>query len=328
MLPIDKRALLRAEYTARINRVIDYIDRNIGRDLRLEELAKVANFSPFHFHRIFGALVGEPLNAFIQRVRAERAANALLDKPKASITEIALDCGYSGSAAFARAFRDRFGMSASEWREGGSAARSEAWRKKRQTESKNGQALRKIGEESGTASSYPEGEESSSQRRPVMSPVKIEVEVRELPELRVAYVRHIGPFQGVKEAFEKLMRWAGPRGLLRFPQTKMLAVYHDNPSVTETDKLRSSACVTVPAGTKVEGEIGEMTIPGGLFAVAKTEIFPNEFGEAWDALMRDWLPESGYQPDDRMCYELYLNDPRTHPQGKFILEICQPIRPL
>jgi len=39
-----------------------------------------------------------------------------------------------------------------------------------------------------------------------------------------------------------------------------------------------------------------MAIPGGLFAVAHTEIAPDEFGQAWTALMGGWLPESGYQP--------------------------------
>jgi AraC family transcriptional regulator len=324
MIPVDRRSLLRGEYLARINRVIDYIDRNIGRSLRLDELARVANFSPFHFHRVFGALVGETLNDFIQRVRAERAASALLDNPKASITEIALDGGYSSSAAFARAFRSRFGMSASAWRQGG----VESWRKKRQIERKTGTTLGKIWEESGTASYYPEGDEHSTPRRFSMNPVKLEIEVKELPELQVAYVRHIGPYGGVGQAFDKLMRWAGPRGLVRFPVTKLLGVYHDNPDITEDAKLRSSACLTVPSGTKVEGEVGLMAIPGGTFVVARAEVSASQFGEAWNALMRDWLPESGYQPDDRMCYEVYLNDPKTHPEGKFLIEICQPIRPL
>jgi len=324
MIPVDRRSLLRGEYMARINRVIDYLDRNIDRSLRLDELARVANFSPFHFHRVFGALVGETLNDFIQRVRAERAASALLDNPKASITEIALDGGYSSSAAFARAFRGRFGMSASAWRAGG----SEAWRKRRQIERKTGQSLGKIWEESGTASYYPEDDRNPTLRRSKMSPVKLEIDVQELPALQVAYVRHIGPFGGVGRAFDKLMRWAGPRGLVRFPETKLLGVYHDNPDITEEAKLRSSACLTVPPGTKVEGEVGLMAIPGGTFVVARAEVAASQFGEAWNALMRDWLPESGYQPDDRMCYEVYLNDPKTHPEGKFLVEICQPIRPL
>ena len=161
-----------------------------------------------------------------------------------------------------------------------------------------------------------------------MDKKKLDVEVKDLPELLVAYVRHIGPYQGIDRAFAKLMAWAGPRRLLGAPGAKLLAVYHDNPDVTESDRLRSSVCVTVPEGTAVGGEIGKMAIPGGLFAVARFEVDKSEFGEAWQALMGDWFPESGYQPDDRMCYEVYLNDPREHPQGKFIIEICEPVRPL
>jgi AraC family transcriptional regulator len=62
--------------------------------------------------------------------------------------------------------------------------------------------------------------------------------------------------------------------------------------------------------------------------VARFEIDKTEFGDAWQALMGDWFPESGYQPDDRMCCEVYLNDPREHPLGKFIIDICEPVRPL
>ena len=324
MIRIDRRKMLRDEYMARINRVVDHIDRNISQNLGLEELARVAHFSPFHFHRIFHALVGETLNSFIQRVRLERAANQLADNPKKSITAVALDCGFSGSAAFARAFKERFGVSASEWREGEIPLR----RKIGKTKSKGGQTVRKKGKERGGTSGYPVRVKNLERRQREVSKLRFEVEVKELPELDVAYIRHVGPFQGVAGAFERLMRWAGPRGLIRFPETKVLAVYHDNPDITETDKLRSSACLTVPPDTKAEGEIGRMKIPGGLFAVARFEIAPTEFGDAWNAFMRDWLPESGYQPDERMCYEVYLNDPKTHPQGKFIIDICEPIRPL
>ena len=101
----DQRKYLRESYIARINRVIDYVEANIDKELTLSELAEVALFSPFHFHRIFSAIVGETLNGFIQRLRIEKAATMLVQNPKKSITEIAFDCGFSGSSAFARAFR-------------------------------------------------------------------------------------------------------------------------------------------------------------------------------------------------------------------------------
>ena len=154
------------------------------------------------------------------------------------------------------------------------------------------------------------------------------VEVKDMPEMNVAYVRAIGPYQEVGKAFERLMAWAGPRGLLQFPETRVLGVYHDNPEVTDTDKLRADACITVPEGTEVDGDVGNMRVPGGLFAVARFEVAVGEFGEAWDQLMGGWLPESGYQPDDRLCYELCHNNPKDHPEGKYIIDICAPVRPL
>lgn len=156
---------------------------------------------------------------------------------------------------------------------------------------------------------------------------KMAVEVRTLPELHVAYVRHVGPYNSIGKAFGRLMGWAGPRGLLRFPETKVLAVYHDDPDVIEESKLTSSACITVPKGTPVSGGVETMTIPGGLFAVAHVEIAHDQFRPAWLDLMR-WLATSGYQPDDRECYEIYLNDQETHPERKFMVDLCEPIRPL
>lgn len=161
---------------------------------------------------------------------------------------------------------------------------------------------------------------------------EVKVEVKEMPEMHVAYVRHIGPYQGDAELFEslfdKLMRWAGPRGLLRFPETQVVAVYHDDPKITEEQKLRTSACITIPKGTPVEGEIGAMDIPEGKFAVARFEITSDEFQDAWDMLYGGWMPESGFQPDDRPCYELHHNNPKEHPDNKHVLDICVPVRPL
>ena len=106
---------------------------------------------------------------------------------------------------------------------------------------------------------------------------QIKVEVKEMPKLHVAYVRHIGPYKGDSELFERLfgnlMKWAGPRGLLRFPETKVLAVYHDDPKITDEDKLRTSACITIPGDTPVEGE--ETTPDTQL--VDKTYIIPLSF---------------------------------------------------
>ncbi|MFH1609099.1 MAG: GyrI-like domain-containing protein, partial [Candidatus Bipolaricaulota bacterium] len=250
---------------------------------------------------------------FIRRLRVLTAASKLVGDPGLPVTRVARECGFSSPSSFAREVRRHFGMSARAFRRGG----FHEW-------SKNRQLLSKIGEDAEPVSAYTGAMTDAKKSREI----EMTVEVKTLPELHVAYVRHVGPYNKIGSAFEKLKQWAGPRGLLRFPETKVLAVYHDNPDITEESKLTSSACVTVPKGTPVGGTLRTMTIPGGLFAVAHTEIYQDQFHEAWNKLLGEWLSTSGYQPDDRMCYEVYLNDPKTHPQGKFILDICEPIRPL
>ena len=159
----------------------------------------------------------------------------------------------------------------------------------------------------------------------------MEVQIEDMPELHVAYVRHIGPYKGDSKLFgrlfEKLMEWAGPRGLLHFPETKMLSVYYDNPEITDEEKMRVDACITVPKDTQVEGEVGKMTVPGGKYAVARFELAGSEeYEKAWNKVFDEWLPENGYQPADSACYELYQNNPKEHPQGIHIVDICIPVK--
>ena len=222
--PIRKQ-YQREEYLSRIHRVIDYIEANLAQDLTLEGLSSVASFSRFHFHRIFKALVGETLNQYVTRLRLEKAATLLISNPKSSITEIAFDCGFSSSAAFARAFKEAFGMSATEFR----TKRPLKESKNSKTNSKDSQILGKTGKEYSELSFYIDGQTNNPIWRITMNKKEeIQVEVKEMPEMSVAYVRHIGPYAGDEELFKglygKLMKWAGPRGLLRFPHTKMLSI--------------------------------------------------------------------------------------------------------
>jgi AraC family transcriptional regulator len=107
------------------------------------------------------------------------------------------------------------------------------------------------------------------------------VEVKQMPKFHVAYIRHIGPYNKIGETFEKIFQWAGPQGLIRFPETNIMAIYHDDPKITPEEKLRSDVCMTVPNETPATGEINITDIPAGKYAVAKFEIKVEEFSEAW-----------------------------------------------
>lgn len=311
-----RNASITEEYIFRINEVIDFIEQNLSQELTLDLLAQVAHFSKFHFSRIFYAFVGETLFQFIQRIRLERVSILLSTRPKDSITAIAYDCGFQSSAAFARAFKQYFGVSATEWREGG--------------KSNLGKVVSKNCKERSNKISYTEPN-SLFIRKSVMKKLNPKVEVKDLPKMYLAYVRHIGPYAGDAELFkglyEKILKWAGSRGLLD-TQTKYLNIYHDDPKVTEESKLRVSVCVTVPEGTKVDGEIGSMTIPGGKYAIGEFILANDEYPEAWGYMYGQYLSENGYLPDDRVAFEMSgPEDEEYMKKEECRVKICVPIKP-
>ena len=101
---------VRPDYVDRINRGIDHIVQNLDAPLKLDEVARAACLSPFHFHRIFRHAMGETLNDFVKRIRLERALYLMSHAPSRSLTEIALDVGFSSSSDFSRSFKARFGV--------------------------------------------------------------------------------------------------------------------------------------------------------------------------------------------------------------------------
>jgi AraC family transcriptional regulator len=323
-----RRQQLRAAYLARINAVTDHIDTNISREFTLDELASVAGFSKFHFHRIFYSLTGETLFQFIQRLRLQKGATLLLSDHGKPVTDIALECGFANSSSFAKSFKKQYGVSATAWRDSVCTQDSNQG----QTKSNPEPAAGNTGQASPHVSMYIEYVNNTQRWRYSMERTERVVEVKDLPDIPVVYVRYVGPYKGDSELFERLygqlFRWAGPRNLLRFPETKTIIIYHDNPEITDESKLRISVCISVPPETEVSGEIGKMTVPAGKYALARFELATHEYQEAWDWVFCSWLPESGYLPDDRPCFELYHNDPGTHPEGKCIVDICIAVKPL
>ncbi len=316
-------------YVERVNAVIDYIETHLADDLSLATLAEVAHFSPYHFHRVFSTFVGETLSRFISRLRIERAAALLIQHPQRAITDIAIDCGLTNPSSFARAFRETFGMSATEWRDSGF----------RQYEREPGTTIMDVIGNVGLVDERygittpglqtADGDPQWEVRAGTLGTAEITIE--QIPDLHVAYVRHTGRYQGLADVFadlfDRLVAWAQPRDLVR-PDSLILSVYHDNPSITEDDKLRVSACITIPPGTETSGDVGQMIVPGGRFAVGRFNLGHLDYPEAWYTLAGGWLPDSGYEPDDRLPYERYPLDDKSPDPDKQRVDICLPVQPL
>ncbi|HNX83757.1 MAG: AraC family transcriptional regulator [Bacteroidales bacterium] len=313
---MDEPKTSRSEYISRINKTLDYIDSNIENLMTLGELASVANFSKYHFNRIFHSIVGETPFQFIQRVKIEKAAMLLLTNRKMTVSGIATKCGFSDLSVFSRNFKSCFGVSPTSYR-----ANKPQNSNLSQTVSKGSQAEAK-------AVPYFCPELQTIKWRTNMKLNK-SVEVKELPKMTLAYIRHIGPYKGDDKLFEglwnSLFAWAGPRGLIGGKGFRSLVIYHDDPGVTIEDKLRMSVCITVPPETKVDGEIGKMELEAAKYVIARFEVNAQQFQEAWDWLYGEWFPASGYQPDEKPCFEMYPEEPRD---GKFVVDICVPVKPI
>jgi AraC family transcriptional regulator len=308
------------DYVNRINKVIDYIESNLNEQITLEDLADVANFSKYHFHRLFHAYIGETIYEFIQRVRIETAASRLLMNENIPVTDIAYDMGFSSVSVFSRSFKKIMSCTPSEWRENYSRKHSKICTRNSNIEQANDNPY-----------SYFRNTLNLSiiRRMEMYEHSTVNLEIKDMPEFNVAYVRYIGPYKGDTQLFEglyaKLFSWAGPRGLIRFPETKSICVYHDDPNITEEAKLRLSVCLTVPEDVKADGDVSIMKIKGGKYAVARLEVTSDEFGDAWKNTCGT-LAANGYEPADGVCYEIYYNDHREHPEHKFIVDICIPVK--
>lgn len=294
----------RLEYAKRVNRVIDHVRAHLAEDLPLERLARIALFSPFHFHRVFRTITGETLAAFVHRQRLERAAVSLIHHPDQSVLAIALDHGFASAAGFARAFRGHFGMSATAWR----ADDARRHRKRRTPERKASKAKVR----------------ASGQDRPMR------VAIQELPACRVAYMRHVGPYgaAGIPALWIRFRKWMNARGLIEAASLR-IGIGHDDVWVTPREKCRYDACVVLPPDFEGDRLVNVMELPGGRYATSRYSGTAHRVPQAWDALYRSWLPDSGYEPDDRPYLELYRGDPRVGGRpGTFRADLCLPVRPL
>ena len=99
----------------RIQKAIDYIEENLEDDIVLEDVASIAGFSLFHFHRIFQTMVGDSMKDYIRIRRLSNAAHELLNT-KTKILDIAMKHRYESQESFSRAFKKVFGMTPGKYR--------------------------------------------------------------------------------------------------------------------------------------------------------------------------------------------------------------------
>lgn len=102
-------------YNTCIKKSIEYIEHNLNNKIELKDLADMVFLSKYHFHRIFHAVVGEPVAEYIRKRRLMEAASELINTND-KIVDIAIKYQFNSPEVFTKAFKKLYGMSPSEFR--------------------------------------------------------------------------------------------------------------------------------------------------------------------------------------------------------------------
>ena len=312
---------------ARFAKVLQHLHQHYPHDIALARLADIACLSPYHWHRLYRAVLGETIYETLKRIRLHHAARLLLDSHK-PLPDIARACGYGGNAqSFARIFRDAYGMSPQDYRARGGVP-------------------------------YPA---LPPERTTATYPVKI----RDIAALPVVALPHHGDYMSIGASFSQLETLLTLRGHLPAPQARYFGIYYDDPAGCPTAQLRAAAAV-VKGRHKAEG-VRVMVVPGsarvrlqaeaegldkiftdfgaewrnagcsmclgmnpdtmdaGRYAVLEHRGAYAELHRAYDWLYRDWLLNSPYQLADAPCLEEYLNDWQQVPPQELRTNIYLPL---
>lgn len=286
------------QYRARMQKVVDHVERHLDHDLDLETLSRVAAFSKYHFHRQFKAFYGISLHRYVQLARLQRASKQLAGPDGRSITEIALGAGYETPDAFARAFRQRFKQSPSDFRK---SPEWEPW-------------LQAFGPLNAARSRIMQTTYTPDQ-----------VSIREVAPTRVAIFEHRGDRRTIDATIQRFIAWRKAAGLS--PQTSpTFNVWYSERDPANPADYSMDLCVGVDAGYPIDLQdenVKAGEIPGGRCAVLRVTGDTHNLEPAALFLYREWLPGSGEEMRDFpiYCQRFFLSPPELGTAAEVFLPL-------
>ena len=275
------------EYQKCVNAVVDYINQHLGEEIDLKLLAGISHFSPFYFHRIMKAFLGEPIGMFIVRTRTEAAAR-LLRYSDLPIADIAYRIGYSSPSSLSKVFRQFYGISPLEYRN-----------------NKNFVIMKPA----------------------IINPdVEMTREVKAIPARNVIYIRLLGDYKSNDYCgtWMRLFHFAQEQAL---PVKEMspLCIYHDDPKVTPTDKLRTDVCLQLSDKAMPKGDVGFKELPAGRYAIFLYKGPYSNLQAVYDTIYGKYIPEMECTLRDEASAERYLNNPADTRPEDLLTEIYIPV---
>ena len=285
---MEIKSSTREEYLKRVNIVVDYINNHLDEELDLQKLAEMSNLSTYHFHRIMKAFLGETLGAYIIRVRLETAVR-LLRYTDLPVEQIAYSVGYEMPSSLSKSFKQFYDITPQEYRN-----------------NKNFVIMKPV------------------QLNPdlkLKSPKVIELETK-----KAIYIRLNGAYSELDFCGAWTRLWAYVKEQKLFSAgIEHISIYHDDPKVTTSEKLRTDVCLVLSKPTEPKGEIGVKEIAGGKYAVFLYQGPYTNLGIVYDTIFAQWLPGSGYELRNAPLFEKYVNDPSRTEEAKLKTEIYIPL---
>ena len=275
------------DYEARLSRVTDHIYAHLDEALDFDALADVAAMSPYHWHRIYSAMRGESATATVRRLRLQRAAVALAQGERA-VEKIGARAGYASAAAFTRAFGEAYGLPPARYRASGSHADF------------------KPGQLDAPRASWT-------------------VRTEPLASLPLVAVEHRGAYMDVGHGFELLFAQAGAQAAL--PEViRLIAVFHDDPTLVDESELRSLAAIVAPGESALAAPLVRARTRPGDYAILRHKGPYAGMRAAYLWMFGTWLPRSRREADDAPVLEEYLNSPHDTPPSELLTELMLPLR--
>ena len=275
------------DYVQRINKVVAYINNHLDETLDLKKLANEVALSDFHFHRIFKALKGEAIGAYITRLRLEATAR-LLRYTALTIEEIAFNIGYETPASLSKAFKKQYGISPTEYRT--------------------------------NKDTYIMKKEIINPDLALKTPKIVTLEPKNL-----IYVALTGAYGSLDygKAYEQL--WAVIKAQKLFTKgIESICISYDDPKITEGSLQRSDVCLAIHKPASPQDEVSCKTLAGGKYAVFFYQGSYENLSQVYDTAVR-WVIDHEYTLREEPFFEKYLNDARRTPKEKLKTEIYIPI---
>ena len=274
-------------YQERILKVLVYIQNNLDSELSLEELAGVAFFSPFHFHRIFTTYTGESIKSYVRRLRLERATRDL-SYTDLSLTKISERAGYDTQQSFHRAFKEVYHETPKNFRDHAS------------------DDINKVSQNSFE---------------------KPSVQIKTIEAFRVAFVRHVGSYSEIMQTWHQLASEISLAHLLSKEATKISIAYDATETTPENKlRYDACITIDGLPNFKPKGKVGMQTIHGGKYAVISHHGALETIESTYIALFGLWLPQSGYEPSDHPNFILHRTNPIETSSDQLITDIYLPVK--